>query len=188
MNQMIRITMLTLLALTAAVFSTQAQTPAAPQQDLNTNFVGKWTGQLEYRDFQSNAQVFLPTWLSVVETGDKRSLQFSYIYDDGPSKVVRELMTVTLDPVTSKIGFTSDREHTTETYAVQGLEEFAKLGRGTLILTGPGKENSKPVDVRITLTLRRNLYTYRKETREQGEDFKFRDGYTFTRAEPPSAQ
>jgi hypothetical protein len=184
-NQMMRITVLIMLALTVSM---SAQTPAVLHQDLNTNFIGKWTGQLEYRDFQSNAQVFLPTWLSVVETGDKRSLQFNYIYDDGPSKTIRELMTVTLDPTTAKITFISDRDHTTDTYAVQGLEEFAKLGRGTLILTGPGKENTKPVDVRITLTLRRNLYTYRKETRQQDEDFKFRDGYTFTRAEPPSAQ
>jgi hypothetical protein len=160
-----------------------AQTPA---KDLNANFIGKWTGQLEYRDFQTNAQVFLPTWLTITETADLRALQFSYIYDDGPSKTVRELTIVTLDPVAAKITFTSDREKTTDIYALQGLDEFSKLGRGTLVLTGLGKENDKPVDVRITLTLRRNLYTYRKETRRTGEDFKFRDAYTFTRAEPPS--
>jgi hypothetical protein len=90
-----------------------------------------------------------------------------------------------LDPVAAKITFTSDRDKPTDIYALQGLDEFSKLCRGTLILTGPGKENDKPVDVRITLTLGRNLYTYRKETRP-GEDFKFRDAYTFTRAEPPS--
>jgi hypothetical protein len=168
--------------------SIPAQTAATPPRDLNTNFTGKWTGQLEYRDFQSNAQVFLPTWLAVTESTDQKSLQFAYIYDDGPSKVVRELMLVTLDPAAAKITFTSDRDKSTDTYAVQGLEEFSKLGRGTLILTGPGKENDKPVDVRISLILRRNLYTYRKETRQPGEDFKFRDGYTFTRAEPPSGQ
>ncbi len=158
----------------------------APVKDLNANFVGKWTGQLEYRDFQSNAQVFLPTWLTITESADQKTLQFNYVYDDGPTKTVRELTTVTLDPATSKITFTSDRDKSSDTYALQGLDEFAKLGRGTLILTGPGKENDKPVDVRITVTLRRNLYTYRKETRRQGEDFKFRDAYTFTRAEPPS--
>ena len=58
-----------------------AQTPAT---DLNTNFVGKWTGQLEYRDFQSNAQVFLPTWLTITESTDHKALQFNYVYDDGP--------------------------------------------------------------------------------------------------------
>jgi len=160
--------------------------PQAPVKDLNANFVGKWTGQLEYRDFQSNAQVFLPTWLTITESADQKTLQFNYIYDDGPNKTVRELTLVVLDPVASKITFTSDRDKSTDTYALQGLDEFTKLGRGTLILTGPGKENDKPVDVRITLTLRRNLYTSRKETRRPGEDFKFRDAYTFTRAEPPA--
>ncbi|WP_353070067.1 hypothetical protein RBB75_07600 [Tunturibacter empetritectus] len=160
----------------------------APQKDLNANFVGKWVGQLEYRDFQSNAQVFLPTWLIITETTDQKALQFNYVYDDGPSKTVRELMIVTLDPVVSKITFTSDRDKSSDTYTLQGLDDFSKTGRGTLILSGPGKENDKPVDVRITLTLRRNLYTYRKETRRQGEDFKFRDAYTFTRAEPPTSQ
>ncbi len=176
------------LALLISVSATSSAQTSAPPKDLNANFVGKWTGQLEYRDFQSNAQTFLPTWLTIVEAPDQKSLQFSYIYDDGPTKTVRELMTVTLDPSTAKITFTSDRDHSSDTYAVQGLDEFAKLGRGTLTLTGPGKENDKPVDVRITLTLRRNLYTFRKETRHQGEDYKFRDAYTFTRAEPPSGQ
>ncbi len=172
----------------SAAIDMPAQTPAATVKDLNTNFVGKWTGQLEYRDFVSNAQTFLPTWLTITETPDQKSLHFEYVYDDGPTKTVRELMTVTLDPATAKMAFSSDRDHSSDVYSVQGLEEFSKLGRGTLTLTGPGKENDKPVDVRITLTLRRNLYIFRKETRHQGEDFKFRDAYTFTRAEPPSGQ
>ncbi|WP_353072923.1 hypothetical protein [Tunturiibacter gelidiferens] len=174
-----------LLAIALFCLPTPAPTQT-PAKDLNANFLGKWTGQLEYRDFQSNAQVFLPTWLTITETADQRALQFNYIYDDGPSKTVREFTTVTLDPIAAKITFTSDRDKSTDIYTLQGLEDFSKLGRGTLILTGHGKENDRPVDVRITLTLRRNLYTYRKETRRPGEDFKFRDAYTFTRAEPPS--
>jgi hypothetical protein len=177
---------LLVISVSAAMFSSAQVSP--PPRDLNANFVGKWTGQLEYRDFQSNAHTFLPTWLTVTETPDQKSLQFSYVYDDGPTKTVRELMTVTLDPATGKMSFTSNRDHSSDTYDVQGLEEFAKLGRGILVLTGPGKENDKTVDVRITLNLRRNLYTLRKETRHQGEEFKFRDAYTFTRAEPPSGQ
>src|SRR5580698_6427341 len=98
-----------------------AQAPVAAVKDLNANFVGKWTGQLEYRDFESNAQTFLPTWLTITETPDQKSLHFDYVYDDGPTKTVRELMTVTLDPATAKITFTSDRDHSTDTYTVQGL-------------------------------------------------------------------
>ncbi len=75
-------------------------------------------------------------------------------------------------------------------YGTTGFEDFAKTGRGVLNLTGAATGNGKPVDVRITLTLRRNLYTYRKETRPSGPspqtDFQFRDGYVFIRAEPSS--
>jgi hypothetical protein len=31
---------------------------------LNQNLTGEWVGQLEYRDFQTNERVLLPTWLS----------------------------------------------------------------------------------------------------------------------------
>ena len=52
-------------------------------------------------------------------------------------------------------------------------------------MTGPGTENDRKVDVRITIAVRRNLYTYEKDTRLPGPEFQFRDGYTFRRKEPP---
>jgi hypothetical protein len=158
---------------------------ATPAGSLTAQFAGAWTGQLEYRDFQSDAQVFLPTWLTIRERPDRTSLELDYVYDDGPNKTVRERMTLALDRAAATARLTSDRDHTSEVYAVEGLEAFAQQGRGTLILTGPGTENDQPVQVRITLTLRRNLYTLRKETQRAGEAFKFRDAYTFTRARPP---
>ncbi len=174
-------------ASTAPTAASHASTaPLAAPSSLTAQFAGSWTGQLEYRDFQSNAQVFLPTWLTIRERPDRTSLELDYIYDDGPSKTVRERMILAVDRAAATIRMTSDRDQTNEVYAVEGLDAFAKQGRGTLILTGPGTENEKPVQVRITLTLRRNLYTLRKETQHVGEDFKFRDGYTFTRARPPA--
>jgi hypothetical protein len=53
-------------------------------------------------------------------------------------------MTVTLDPATAKITFSSDRDHSSETYAVEGLDKFAKLGRGTLTFTGSAKRATSP--------------------------------------------
>ena len=170
-----------------------AQTALVPPADLNVNFVGSWTGQLEYRDYASNDRVLLPTWLKITETPDHHSLVFSYLYDDGPTKVVRESVTLTLDPahqtVTSVANDAKSPSGVTNTvYSATGFQEFAKTGRGALHLTGAATENGKPVDVRITLTLRRNLYTYRKETRPSSSnaEFQFRDGYVFTRSEPPA--
>jgi hypothetical protein len=151
------------------------------------NLVGDWVGELEYRDFETNARTTLPTWLSVSQSPDGKSVWLDYTYDDGPGKTVRERSTLKITPATAT--FTSERDHTEETYAVSGFEQFHKLNRGTLTLTGPGKENGKPVDVRILFTVRRNLYQYEKRTRPAGAStpFEFRDAYTFTRIEPAPA-
>lgn len=154
-------------------------------KSLNQNMTGEWVGQLEYRDFQTNERVFLPTWLTMNRSADGTAVTLAYTYDDGPTKTVQEASTLTFSTVARTATLTSNRDHTSESYAVAGLEEFARLNRGTLVLTGPGKENDKPVDVRITLTLRRNLFTFVKETKAAGADFKFRDGYTFTRKDAP---
>ncbi len=151
---------------------------------LNQNFTGEWVGQLEYRDFQTNQRTFLPTWLSMAPSSDGNAVTLAYTYDDGPTKVVREESTLTLAPATHSATLGPAKQP--DTYTVAGLEEFAKLNRGTLILTGPGKENEKPVDFRITLTLRRNLFTLVKESRTAGADFQFRDAYTFTRRDQPT--
>ena len=162
--------------------STAAATSAA---SIYSSFVGEWVGQLEYRDYTSNERVFLPTWLSVTPSSDGKSVQFAYVYDDGPNKTVKEISWFALDQTSNTATFTSDRERSSDTYKVEGVAEFAKDGRGKLLLTGTGVENKKKVDVRITITVRRNLYTSVKDTRLAGEEFKFRDGYKFTRKEPP---
>lgn len=173
------------------------QTAALPKDPtipalLTQNFAGHWVGQLEYRDFQTNERTFLPTWLTMTASSDGRAVTLAYIYDDGPGKIVRESSLLTLFPQAQNAMLTSDAGSTRESYAVSGLEEFRKLNRGTLTLTGAGKENGKAVDVRITLTLRRNLFMLRKETRpvnsaDMKEEFQFRDAYTLTRANPPGA-
>jgi hypothetical protein len=165
-----------------------AATPSQPATSLDQvygGFVGDWVGQLEYRDFSDNSRVFLPTWLRVTRSTDGRSLEFAYVYDDGPNKTVKELSAFSIDTAATTVTFTSDRDHSTNTYKVAGLDNFASQGRGTLTLTGVGTENDKRVDVRITITLRRNLYSYQKETRLPGQKFLFRDGYNFTRKEAP---
>ncbi len=155
---------------------------------VNQNLTGDWVGQLEYRDFQTNERVFLPTWLTMTPSADGHSVTLAYTYDDGPGKVVREESTLMILADAASATLTSSGDHTSETYAVAGLEEFVKSNRGTLTLTGPGRENNKPVDVKMTVTLKRNLFTLVKETRPTGAgEYKFQDGYTFTRASVPKS-
>ena len=159
--------------------------PAVGLDQLYAGLLGEWVGQLQYRDFSDNSNQSLPTWLRVTRSADGRSLQFAYVYDDGPSKTVKEISMVSINVPAATMSFTSDRDHSSDTYKIVGLPEFATKGRGTLTLSGTGTENGQKVDVRISLTLQRNLYTYQKETRLPGQDFLFRDGYTFARKDVP---
>ncbi|MGB2626760.1 MAG: hypothetical protein WAK20_08210 [Candidatus Acidiferrum sp.] len=158
-----------------------------PLEKLYKAFVGNWTGELEYRDYQSDQHVKLPTWLDVTLSPDSRGLQFHYLYDDGPNKVVEEVSAITIDPQISMFTVSSDRERSKETYQLSGFDKLSVTGTGTLQLTGYGTENDKKVDVRITIRIGRNFYRYQKETRLPGTDFQFRDGYSFTRREPPES-
>lgn len=161
----------------------QSSTPAVRDQ-IYSALSGEWTGQLEYRDFQSDERVVLPTWLEVKTTADGRSLEFAYNYDDGPTKTVTELSTVTIDTPKNKFIITSDRDHSSDIYQMEGVAAINAKGRAQFKLTGTGQENDKPVDVRITVTIDRNLYRFTKETRVLGAEFKFRDGYVLTRRNP----
>lgn len=162
-----------------------AQQPPPQPILLNRLFIGSWTGVLEYRDFQSDKMVRLPTWLEV-QTSPRGPLHMTYVYDDGPTKTVVEQSTVTLDARANTYTVTSDRDHSSDTYKVSSFQDLLIKGVGTLTMTGTGQENDKPVEVRITLTIGRNLYIFRKETRGAGQDFRMRDEYVFTRRDPPS--
>jgi hypothetical protein len=164
----------------------QSGAPASAES-VTAPLVGDWVGVLEYRDFQSDARVQLPTWLSVRPASDANSVTLTYTYDDGPAKTVIEKSTVSIDSAAKRYTVTSDRDHSSDSYQIDGLENLAAKHRGVLVLSGAGTENDKKVDVRITVTIGRNLYKFVKETRLPGQDFLFRDGYTFTRRDPPGA-
>ena len=145
---------------------------------------GDWVGVLEYRDYQSDGRVKLPTWLDV--RGEGQGLRFHYVYDDGPTKVVQESELMTFDTVKATYTVLSKPGEAGTVYSIAGLEKL-KSGRGTLVLSGAGTENDRAVEVRTTLKIGRTLVEILRETRLPGEEFKFRHVYTFTRAAVPAA-
>jgi hypothetical protein len=161
---------------------------AAPET-LPAHLLGRWTGVLEYRDYKepagSDKRVELPTWFQVSTAPE--GLWLDYTYDDGPGKTVKSRDTLVLDLARASYRVVST-DAVAENYTVAGLDKL-RDGYGVLLLTGPGKENDKPVEVRITWTVRRNLLSWLKETRPAGtqDAFAFRDRYVFTRAEAPAA-
>ena len=162
---------------------------APPQQiesELRKNLIGDWTGLLEYPDYSepatSTKRVQLPTWLSISATGD--TLTEHFIYDDGPTKVVDEKVSIVVNVTASTYQITSDKNHT-ESYRVEGYSAL-HAGLGSLIITGPTIDNHRPAETRIVLTLRRNLLTWTEENRAVAtEPYIFRHSYTFTRAQAP---
>jgi hypothetical protein len=157
--------------------------PQPTQEQIYPALTGMWTGNLEYRDFQSDQRVTLPTWLEVKTSADGKSLQFAYTYDDGPGKTVVENSTITIEPAAHRFTITSDRDHSSDVHQI-GEINSPRANRFLITLTGTGTENGKPVEVRITVKIDRNLYQFIKETKPAGQEFKFRDGYTFTRRAP----
>ncbi len=168
-----------LISSTSVVF---AQSNTVTRNQIYSALAGQWTGTLEYRDFQSNERVLLPAWLEVRQSVDGKALEFAYTYDDGPAKTVTEKSTITIDEAVHQFSVTSDRDRTSDHFQIEGGEQRGQ--RIKLTLTGSAQENHKPVDVRITVKIDRNLYQFTKETRMPGQEFAFRDGYTFTRRNP----
>jgi hypothetical protein len=173
-------------ALLTAVTCLRAQTAAnsAPSIDSRQIYracAGQWAGTLEYRDFQSDERVSLPTNLEVVVAPDGKSLRLTYTYDDGPGKIVRESSTFVIDSEKRSVTITSDRTKSSEQLAISNVDETARTKRLTLILTGAGEENNKKVDVRSTLSCSPNGLSWLRETRLSGQDFAFRDKYSLTR-------
>lgn len=165
--------------------ASQSRSNAETMAAIHTNLLGTWTGTLQYRDYQSNEIVTLPTWLEVKLTADKHRLEFHYLYDDGPSKLVGETSRVTLDLDKNTFAVASEDGKDADVYQKSGADKRSLSGLGTLTMTGAGIENDKKVEVRILIRLGRNEYHYVRETRLPGGNFQMRDAYTFTRRNPP---
>ncbi len=171
-----------LMTLVSLTFTSFAQSSGASRDGIYSALAGEWTGTLAYRDFQSNEHVLLPAWLKIKPSADGRVLEFAYTYDDGPTKTITEKSNVAIDESVRSFMMTSDRDKSVERYQIEVNGQKGK--RINLTLTGIGRENNQAVDVRITVKIDRNLYQFTKETRGQGQQFEFRDGYAFTRNHP----
>ena len=157
---------------------------STPADDLRTALTGNWVGTLEYRDFSepatSTKRVKLPTWLTIEPSA--ADLAFRYIYDDGPTKTVIETSIVKINSDATQ--YTEKGEKSESNYTVAGADKL-KQGRGTLILSGKGTDNDKPVVVRVTLKVGRNIVEELRETAEPGQPYVFRHNFVFTRSTYP---
>ena len=184
-----RLWLIPALLLAPSLLAQQPATPSGVEAATATPvaLAGRWTGVLEYRDYKEPAdslkRVALPAWLSITAAGQTES--WHYVYDDGPGKVVDEDEQVAFDPA-HEICTISQKDKASRTYQVTGFSAL-KGGRGTLILNGTGTDNNKPSDMRLTLTVGRNLFSLLEEVRLSGtqDAFAYRHLYRFVRADVP---
>ena len=141
---------------------------------------GQWRGTLAYRDFSSDKRVTLPTTLEAAPIAYGQSVRFSFTYDDGPGKIVRDGYTVSLD-LAEKI-LTKDSKDGVDRYRITAQSPFASRAPLRWTLWGRGEENGALVDVKETLSVSSNALTLLRETRPKGGAFAFRHVYTFQRA------
>jgi hypothetical protein len=183
----LQITVLTLIAISFGLCGpclVSAQSPStASGEAIYKALTGHWTGYLEYRDYSNDKRVKLPTVLDVTPTGDAQAVEMKYVYDDGPGKIVKEAETILID-LSGRQYTVQENDGKKTVYQITQLEGFGSVAEGSLLLSGPGIENDKAVEVRTTIRCTESSLTILRETRLPGGEFKFRHQYAFTRAAP----
>ena len=169
----------TCACLALALFMTAAATAQDAPHPLAAALVGSWSGTLEYRDYTTDRRVTLPTTL-VVSSLEANVLTFDYTYDEGQGRFVRSSYVVTITAVPSTYRVQSRDGTTDSTFDASGLSDI-RGGTGTVLLSGPGRENDRDVEVRTTVTITPSTLTMRRDTRRQDQEWQFRNQYTFTR-------
>jgi hypothetical protein len=80
---------------------------------------------------------------------------------------VKESSLVDIDMVSAVYTTTDSAGKLEDTYKIAGLDQL-RFGRGVLTLTGVRTENGKPVEVRTTLRIGRNILEVMRETASTG--------------------
>lgn len=150
-----------------------------PTHPFERVLAGNWQGTLEYRDYQTDRRVTLPTLLNVTAAGGG-VLSLSYTYDDGPGKTVRSTERVTIDAGRSTYRVQNGDGTYDATFSAAGLAEIG-VSTDTLVLSGKGEENGISVDVRLTIKATTDALTILRESRVSGADWRFRNRYAFAR-------
>jgi len=167
-----------LAVLTALTLLVVAAAP--PSSHPYAAFVGRWTGTLEYKDYQdSTRRVTLPTRLDASVDSALGGLRLEFTYDDGPGKTVYDHDLFTIDAGDSTVRWGSATERTRQRFRVTARVDSPDSLR--LVLEGEGADNDAPATLRETMTVRGDLLVIRKDTRPTGGVFAFRHEYRLRR-------
>jgi hypothetical protein len=153
-------------------FSTQAAAPKAFDP-----FAGKWTGKLEYQDYQGTGRVSIPVKLEVKPSNETTAI-WDFVYDDF-GKPVPSFETHVWNG--SKYTVTTKGKPEVLTYTSKDFAKLVTSKIGKSVLTGFEIELGAKVEVRRTITLETQKLVTLKETRLKGAKFEFRNQSTYIR-------
>ena len=163
----------------------EAQT-APTAVELRLGLVGRWSGALGYRDYQSDELFEIPVVTTIETPGDGATLIRRSLFNDGPNNPVW-ITTVSLDDVVAatltSASFRAGRAPELSTEAVE-VAAFIDATHWTLIYRQTGDDDDAPADIRVTETRDGGELVEMKEVRPVGagdEAWRFRNQTRLTR-------
>lgn len=166
--------------LAALAPAADAQRPLVTRDRVYAALAGRWTGTLEYRDYQDpTRRVTLPTTLEVVRGGD--GLELRYTYDDGPGKTVRSAERLVLDVGVTAMQWGGPAPDSLAHWTVLVLGDAPGPGTIRFVAQRDGLDDGRPARLRETFTIGRTDLHILKEVREPGTMFAVRHQYRLKR-------
>jgi hypothetical protein len=140
--------------------------------EARSSLVGKWTGKLEYRDYQADRWFGLPVVVEVKDGGDGVTLIRTADYDDGPTTGIVRITTVSMLHGTAESVATFRKGRAVELEKVSLAVDPASRDKAnwTMVETSDGMDDDRPATIRVTTVRSGPSVTSTKEIRFTGED------------------
>jgi hypothetical protein len=165
--------------------ATQAQTAPTPTE-LRLGLVGRWTGALGYRDYQTDQLFELPVATAISSPGDGATLIRQSLFDDGPNNPVW-ITTVSLDDVAAATATSASyRAGRTVSLSTESLSvaAFTDPTHWTVVYSQVGEDDDAPAEIRVTETRDGDSLLEVKDVRPVGagdDAWRFRNQTRLTR-------
>ena len=178
--------LLLLLSLTIFLPVVAEAQPAQTAIELRLGLIGRWSGGLGYRDYQSDELFEIPVVTTIETPGDGATLIRQSLFNDGPNNPVW-ITTISLDDAeaatSTSASFRAGKAPDLSTEAVE-VGAFVDSTHWTLIYRRVGEDDEAPADIRITETRDGDELTEVKDVRPVGasdDAWRFRNQTRLTR-------
>lgn len=143
---------------------------------------GQWSGELTYRDFQSNARVTIPVDVTVTSPEGAPFIAASFAYTDPDQQMFSHTV---IQPVGSSGLRVADFGRDGITVAVRAVTQFMQDEDSYIVVyEEQGRDNGQSATVRHTETVSDARYSLRRDVRIDGEEeFVFRNEIALSRAQ-----